>query len=155
MKLLFAFLLLFAGKSCDQAAKDTIAAEPTNKMTQDETDTQDDGIIHFEITELWGRDVSDLKMTMRWDNNNNRISGKSACNEYNGIFKIADDRSNINFGPMMMSKMFCAEAMTTEREFSKAISETTSVDLDDMGGLSFHDNINDTILVAKRVYRGN
>lgn len=77
--------------------------------------------VTWEATEVSGKPVATpAPVTLAIANG--QVSGRSGCNRYSGTVTVSSDR--ISFGPLMSTKMACAEegAMQTEMAFLQALS---------------------------------
>lgn len=65
-------------------------------------------------------------ITLQFDATEKRVSGFSGCNRFSGSYTL--EQNQISFGPLMSTKMACADAArnTTEQTFLDALSRTDS-----------------------------
>lgn len=62
--------------------------------------------------------------TLNVDLSNNKVSGNSGCNTYNGGFSVNDDQLVV--GKVMLTRMSCPD-MFYENEYIKALSDTSTI----------------------------
>jgi heat shock protein HslJ len=108
---IISFLLLFTFNQCNQ-----------NKEASE--GQQKDFIINNDSWVLsdWVKDdtskmiAAEIPITLNFDQQNNKLSGNSGCNQYFGNYTLDDD--NFKAGPMGSTMMFCSEAiMAQEQQF--------------------------------------
>lgn len=68
----------------------------------------------------------------------NAVSGKSGCNRYGG--KVTITGSEIKFGALMGTKMYCEKFMHIEKEFLDTMSKANHFKIDDNRLLLFDEN---------------
>lgn len=56
----------------------------------------------------------------------NRISGKSACNNYSGTFENLG-KGKVNIGPLMGTKMMCRDVHEIERDYMSHLTKVVEV----------------------------
>ncbi|MGJ8683125.1 MAG: META domain-containing protein [Nonlabens sp.] len=56
----------------------------------------------------------------------NSISGKSACNRYNGTFENLG-KGKVKIGPLMGTKMYCKDVAQVENDYMKHLGMVTEV----------------------------
>ena len=77
---------------------------------------------NYHIRNIMGIPV--YKMTFDIDASENKISGKTNCNTYSGNYSLAN--SEINFGSIISTKMYCEEhVMKEEHNLFKAFGDAT------------------------------
>lgn len=76
----------------------------------------------------------------------NRISGKSACNQYSGSFENLG-KGKVSIGPLMGSKMYCQEVAEVERDYMKNLAMVTEVK-QTKDGLQLLGNKGETLITA-------
>lgn len=71
-------------------------------------------------------DESARPMTLQFDVKEKRASGFAGCNNYGGTYTL--DHNQLSFGPLMSTKMACAENARnqTEQQFLEALSHVDS-----------------------------
>ena len=62
-------------------------------------------------------------LTLKLDPAAKRAAGFAGCNQYSGSYELSGD--SLKFGPMIMTKMACSEAMDTELAYAAALGEVT------------------------------
>jgi len=88
---------------------------------------------NYDVVMVGGKDYSEYDITMNIEmGEENRISGKSACNSYSGTFENPDD-NEVVMGMFMGTKMFCADVQDIERDYMSRLGEVTSVKITDNG----------------------
>jgi len=114
MKYISLILLLFTISNCNS----------TKKMNEKDKSAQ----IFVEpngtylVTSLYNKDVSEHKLTLKFDSSTKQISGFSGCNTYSCGYTL--ENKKIGFGFAMASKMYCEKTADLEKEFFKALSKT-------------------------------
>ena len=84
------------------------------------------------------RGAGDEPATLQFDPVTTRAAGFAGCNRYGGAYQQDDER--LSFGPMMATKMACAEGMELESEYLDALGKVTRWKIDDSGlTLETHD----------------
>ncbi|WP_299434372.1 META domain-containing protein [uncultured Aquimarina sp.] len=73
------------------------------------------------VTSLYGKDVSEHKLTLEFDKANHKLSGFSGCNIYYCDYTLSD--SSLSIGMPGASKRYCEKTMELEKQFFKALSE--------------------------------
>jgi heat shock protein HslJ len=76
------------------------------------------------------------------------VSGTGGCNTYNG--EVTIDGSEVTFGPLATTQMFCAEDGVADQEqaFLTALQDVTSYTVDNEGRLVLQDGATLTFEVA-------
>lgn len=67
--------------------------------------------IGAEVTEP--REEKSSAFTLRFNAQENRVSGTTDCNGFSGSYTVGDDNS-LTFSPLAMTKMFCQDSQETE-----------------------------------------
>ena len=67
----------------------------------------------------------DITLNIETDGTVNRISGKSACNQYSGEFNFQG--TSIEIGPLMGTKMYCRELDKIERDYTAHLTKSVQV----------------------------
>lgn len=62
----------------------------------------------------------------------NSVSGKSACNNYNGSFENLG-KGKVKIGPLMGTKMYCQDVAQIESDYMKHLRMVTEVKMTDDG----------------------
>lgn len=77
-------------------------------------------------------------ITLQFDHAQQRVSGFSGCNRFSGTYTL--DQNQIHFGPIMSTKMACAEShrQATEQTFLDALSRVDSY-LHETNSLTLYD----------------
>jgi heat shock protein HslJ len=81
----------------------------------------------YDVVMVGSEDYSRYDITMNIEmGEENRISGKSACNNYSGTFE--NPKSNqVVMGMFMGTKMFCKDTNAIERDYMDRLSQVTTV----------------------------
>ncbi|WP_298954135.1 META domain-containing protein [uncultured Nonlabens sp.] len=81
----------------------------------------------YDITMVGSNDYTahDVSMTIEMGQEN-KISGKSACNQYFGTFKNPED-NQVEMGMMAGTKMYCKETAAVEKDYLNHLSLVTAV----------------------------
>ncbi len=108
------FITLYNTNSC--ANKNTISANKEEKNIQTPDKTK------FYINTLNGKDVSEEKLYIVFDEERGLVSGYSGCNTFSCKYTL--DKDSISFGFPMTTKMYCEKKESLEQDFFKALIET-------------------------------
>lgn len=101
----------------------------------------------YEVTMVGSKDYSQHGITMKIEmGEENRISGKSACNQYSGSFTNPED-NQVDIGMLMGTKMYCKDTSQIERDYLDHLSQVTSVNKTKTG-LDLLDKEGKVIIVA-------
>jgi len=92
---------------------------PKNKEVKNQLELEG----KYLVTTLYGKDVSEHKLTLEFDKTNHKLSGFSGCNIYYCDYTISD--SSFSIGIPGASKRYCEKNMELEKRFFQALSETT------------------------------
>ncbi|TDW48865.1 heat shock protein HslJ [Flavobacterium sp. 270] len=71
------------------------------------------------------------KPTINFDTKENRVSGNSSCNSYNGKLSVTGNKIDFT-QPMMMTKMMCGDGQG-EQVYMSTLQKVTSYDITDDG----------------------
>ncbi|AXT52658.1 META domain-containing protein [Aquimarina sp. BL5] len=117
----------------------------TSKNTETKNQSEPEG--KYLVTSLYGKDVSEHKLTLEFDKANKKLSGFSGCNIYYCDYTVTD--SSLSIGAPGASKRYCEQTMKLEKEFFKALSELKTKNLKEPT-LTFKNENQNEILVAKK-----
>lgn len=83
----------------------------------------------YKVTTVGVADVSNYDITLKIEmsKDENKISGKSACNKYFGDFKVKED-GGVELQPIAMTKMFCPETNWVEDDYHQKLNKTHRVE---------------------------
>jgi len=81
-----------------------------------------------------------------FSSNENKVSGNSSCNNYNGSYKITN-KNTVEFSPFAMTRMACPD-MKTESSLMSILQETATLSLDS-GILEISNNVSKSIATFK------
>ena len=83
----------------------------------------------YEIKSLNGNESS-RALSFTIETSENKISGKTNCNNYFGTYTISN-ADELKIGPLVATEMYCEEnVMKTERELFKAYSDSKTFNFD-------------------------
>ena len=83
----------------------------------------------YEIKSLNGNELS-RKLSFTIETSENKISGKTNCNNYFGIYTVSNT-NELKIGPLGATEMYCEEkVMKTERELFKAYNDSKKISFD-------------------------
>ncbi|MFT5925438.1 MAG: heat shock protein HslJ [Rubritalea sp.] len=101
----------------------------------------------YEITLVGSNDYSEHDITLKIETGDeNKVSGKSACNQYSGSF--TNPKSNhIEIGMLMGTKMYCMDLAEIEADYKKHLSQAASVEVTKTG-INLLNKAGNTIIVA-------
>ena len=87
----------------------------------------------YDIVMVGENDYSshDITLTIEMGDVNN-ISGKSACNDYNGSFENLG-KGKVKIGPLMGTKMYCQEVAKVENDYMSKLALVSQVKLTQNG----------------------
>ena len=101
----------------------------------------------YDITMVGSNDYSAHDITMIIEmGEENKISGKSACNQYFGTFKNPED-NQVEMGMMAGTKMSCRETAAIEKDYLNNLSLVTAVNKTNTG-LDLLNKDGEVIIVA-------
>ena len=84
----------------------------------------------YEIKSLNGNELS-RKLSFTIETSENKISGKTNCNNYFGIYTVSNT-NELKIGPLGATEMYCEEkVMKTERELFKAYKDSKTFSFDE------------------------
>ena len=87
---------------------------------------------YWKLVELNGQPVAALArephLILKADEH--RANGSAGCNGFSGSYALDTDHARLSFGQLAMTRMFCAEGMEVERDFSNALELADSYFLD-------------------------
>lgn len=90
----------------------------------------------------------DVQITLSFDTNAGRLSGKGGCNRYNAAYTLTGE--SLSFGPAMSTQMACAEpAMAQERAFLDLLGEVNRFSIDESGALRLISDAEGTIMARR------
>lgn len=102
---------------------------------------------YYEVTMVGNNDYSKHDITMKIEmGEQNRISGKSACNQYSGSFTNPEN-NQMDIGMLMGTKMYCKDTSQIERDYLDHLSQVNSVNKTKTG-LDLLDKEGKVIIVA-------
>lgn len=96
----------------------------TNKVQSEGKNTSKKEMVlngSYKIATLFGKDISEHKLTIAFDAINKNASGYAGCNAYSSGYTL--ENNAISFGFPMASKRYCEKSGAIEKEFFKALSE--------------------------------
>lgn len=81
----------------------------------------------YDVIMVGSNDYSahDITLTIEMGEEN-RISGKSACNSYSGSFENMG-KGKVKIGPLMGTKMYCQEVAKIEQDYMKKLAMVSEV----------------------------
>jgi heat shock protein HslJ len=87
------------------------------------------------LTELMGKpiqkaDAAQLKITMKFTKDGNRVSGFSGCNTYSGTY-TSETELRVSFSQMISTMMACPMNMDIEAEYLKMLSQVDNYTIGD------------------------
>ncbi|MDU8884865.1 META domain-containing protein [Yeosuana sp. MJ-SS3] len=137
MKFSLLLCILFSLKSCGNTSAITSMQENTMQQLSG----------NYSVTKLINNDTLMITPDINFDASDNRVSGFSGCNRFNGSYTI--DGNNITFGPLASTKMMCREeANTIEHNMFDTLSQVNSFSLQNNILTLFKDK--DVLLTAKQ-----
>ena len=83
----------------------------------------------YELTEMDGEDISSEDFILNFNGEEQRLSGKTGCNNFVATYKIED--SIVKFNPPLGTKMYCEGQMEYEEIFNEVIPEISNVRISD------------------------
>ncbi|MBN2650943.1 MAG: META domain-containing protein [Spirochaetales bacterium] len=86
----------------------------------------------WKLTELFGKKIPEIieNAFIKFEKDQRQVHGNGGCNRFMGQFNIAED-NQIRFGALASTKMFCKDAMKTESDLHKALSETVRYSIEE------------------------
>lgn len=123
MKHLTLFINVIILLSC--ASSQDIASTATNT-----TDMTTNEIISgtYTLEKLENTNVTDKKLTIKFNSETNQVSGFAGCNGFSGTYSIKDN--TLSFSELVATKMFCQnEANTIERKMFQNLAKVNAFEL--------------------------
>ncbi|WP_299218349.1 META domain-containing protein [uncultured Aquimarina sp.] len=117
----------------------------TSKNTEAKSQSEPQGT--YLVTSLYGKDVSEHKLTIVISSESKTMSGFSGCNTYSCNY--TSEGKTFSAGFPMASKRYCEKTAEIEKEFFKALSELKTKNLKETT-LAFKNENEKEILVAKK-----
>jgi heat shock protein HslJ len=101
----------------------------------------------YDITIVGTKNYSKHDITLKIETGEeNKISGKSACNQYSGNF--TNPKSNlIKIGMLTATKMYCTDVAKIEADYKSQLSKVASVEVSSTG-IDLKDKSGNIIIVA-------
>lgn len=101
----------------------------------------------YDVVMVGSNDYSahDITLTIAMGEEN-RVSGKSACNQYSGMFEHLG-KGKVTIGPLMGTKMYCQDVAQVESDYMKQLSMVTQVKVT-KNGLNLLDDKGKTVITA-------
>jgi len=119
MKKLLFILSLFLIVSCENSEE---------KISEDPIDLKSlKG--DYELLEMDGEDIFSEGFILNFNGEEQRLSGKTSCNNFVAAYKIED--SIVKFNPPLGTKMYCEGQMEYEEIFNEVIPEIRNVRISD------------------------
>ena len=84
---------------------------------------------NYELLEMDGEDIASEEFTLNFNGEEQRLSGKTGCNNFVATYKIED--SIVKFNPVLGTKMYCEGQMEYEEIFGEVIPEIRNVRISD------------------------
>lgn len=101
----------------------------------------------YDITTVGNKDYSEYEITLSIEmGEKNRISGKSACNQYFGDF-TNPKKNQVEIGTLAGTKMYCNELSKIEEDYKTHLSKVAFVNTTKTG-LDLLDKAGNLIIVA-------
>lgn len=101
----------------------------------------------YDVVMVGENDYSEHDITLTIEmGEENRISGKSACNNYSGAFESLG-KGKVKIGPLMGTKMYCQDVAQIESDYMKHIGMVTEVKMT-KNGLELQDLEGKTLITA-------
>ncbi|MBZ9632321.1 META domain-containing protein [Salegentibacter sp. LM13S] len=113
--LISVFLIVSCGNSEEKISEDPADLKSINS--------------DYELLEMDGEDISSEGFILNFNGEEQRLSGKTGCNNFVATYKIED--SIIKFNPPMGTKMYCEGQMEYEEIFNEVIPEIRNVRISD------------------------
>ncbi len=115
----------------------TLTISKTNTCNNKTNTTADNGKITiqepkkntYSIITLNGKDVTQEKLHITFDEEQHLISGYSGCNTFTSKYTMTNDQ--ISLGLPIASKIYCEKKMALEEEFFKALFEIKTKTISD------------------------
>ena len=107
------------------------ACQPSRTATSDVAFRSSVAGVDWELMELNAKTASTgaggRRATLRFDADSARVSGFAGCNRFAGSYILNGD--SLSFGPLVMTRMACADGMELERNLSAALEATRRYEL--------------------------
>lgn len=104
---------------------------------------------NYDVIMVGENDYSSHDITLNIEmGEENRISGKSACNTYSGSFENPEE-NKVEIGPLMGTKMYCQDTNKIERDYMNHLSMVISVNTT-TDGIEMLDKDDNVIITAVR-----
>lgn len=84
---------------------------------------------NYELLEMDGEDISSQGFILNFEGKEQRLSGKTGCNNFVATYKIED--SIVKFNPHLGTKMYCEGQMEYEEIFGEVLPEIRKVKISD------------------------
>lgn len=139
MKYIILILLLFSFNNCNTTNKINAEEKSAQKIFEPEGT--------YLVTHLYGEDVSEHKLTIKFNKANGKISGFSGCNSYSCNYEITQEK--ISFGIPIGTKIYCQQTANLEKKFLRALSETVKKKTENNKSLVLSNNTKEIILAVK------
>ncbi|GAA3775232.1 hypothetical protein GCM10022271_04220 [Corallibacter vietnamensis] len=122
MKLIIILLNLALLNACGSAK-----TESSLKSNEERTSSNESLSGTYKIHTLGKNNQIDADLTIRFDEENHRVSGFSGCNQFSGSYTISNNI--LTFGPLVTTKRFCKRFMDIEQDMLKKLQETNTFSL--------------------------
>ncbi|UBZ08315.1 META domain-containing protein [Salegentibacter mishustinae] len=113
--ILSAFLMMSCGNSEEKISEDPADLKSLNG--------------NYELLEMDGEDISAEGFILNFEGKEQRLSGKTGCNNFVATYKVQD--SIVKFNPPLGTKMYCEGEMEYEEIFNEVIPEIRKVRISD------------------------
>ena len=118
--------ILILAEGCKTAEKSVSKPEELQEKSMDQSTLSGTYI----ISEIGQKSKLKRKLTMTFDEANNRVSGFCGCNSFSGTYTIKED--NITFNDIYSSKKYCGENIgLLEQSFLSALKKTNRIQIAD------------------------
>lgn len=84
---------------------------------------------NYKLLEMDAENISSEGFILNFEGKEQRLSGKTGCNNFVATYKIED--SIVKFNPPLGTKMYCEGQMEYEEIFSKVLPEIRKVKISD------------------------
>jgi heat shock protein HslJ len=101
--------------------REPVDAKPTEGITEK----------YWKLVELRGQPVAKLEQEphLILKDQDGRVTGFAGCNSFTGTYTLDAAKARISFGPLAMTRKFCAADMDVERAFSEVLEQTENYSL--------------------------
>ncbi len=96
-------------------------------VSKDATDLQEKSG-KYSLLEMDGNDISGENFTFELDAANQRLSGKTGCNNFVASYEVEEDGS-LKFNPPLGTKMYCEGQMEYEETFGEIVPKIVKVEI--------------------------